>query len=62
MRALFVLIPAVVMAVAAFLAAILVGFRDAEAICAGSAVLMFMVGIGISATKARPERGEVGHD
>ena len=58
MRALFILIPALGAFAGAALLSILIGFRADAAMFGGLLAFLFMVGVGISATKARPERGE----
>lgn len=59
MRAFFVLVPAFIIGMIAFCAGVFVGgFSDRQAMHLAGLLFALFTGIGLSATKARPERGE----
>lgn len=59
MRAFFVLVPALIAGTTAFLAALFGGdFTERQALQLAGLMFCLFAGIGLSATKARPERGE----
>jgi len=58
MRAFFVLVPAFIAGVVSFAGGILCGFGHKESLPLAVFLFALFTGIGLSATKARPERGE----
>lgn len=58
MRAFFVFVPAFIAGVASFGGGILAGFSPKESLPLAGLLFALFAGIGLSATKARPDRGE----